>query len=208
MSQAPRIKAKRPCQHAMGDRPGSPGAGPTSPALERAPRSSHRIALAAATKSPSHSCPPGRVRLGLGGLCRRPAGSRAPIGGAHLPPASRRTSLPRAPEPPPSLSPAACALAWAPAAATAFIGHRPLLARPTGPLPAPESRRSRPRSLGPALSVPQKGDRGRRRTPLCVRLEHGRGPAIHLGGLACSLTNGDKPRKVSTLSLIHQTAIH
>lgn len=65
-SLASPIRAKRPPQHALGVRPGSQSC-TAAPALPKALRSSHRVDLVAATKSPPHSCPPEPVRLGLRG---------------------------------------------------------------------------------------------------------------------------------------------
>lgn len=53
-------------QHALGVRPGSRSC-TAAPAPPKALRSSHRVDLVAATKSPPHSCPPEPVRLGLRG---------------------------------------------------------------------------------------------------------------------------------------------
>lgn len=80
---------------------------------------------------------------------------------------SPRTSSPKARALEPALSllsPAQCALAWTPASAAAFIGHRPLLARPTGPLPARDPCPSR---LSPY--IPHYSPASRDQPSLCPR---------------------------------------
>lgn len=115
---ASRIKAKR-----LGQRSREPAwllqSCATAPARRKAPRSSLGDDLATATKSLSHTCPPGRVRLGLGELRGTPAG---PPGAGGTPfPQSQRASSPRAGSP---RRRRRCRPPGAPSLrAAAFIGH-------------------------------------------------------------------------------------
>lgn len=133
-----------------------PGAAPPPrPGPAQSPRSSHRVELVAATKSPPHSCPPDECGWDRTPGLRRPAGPRAPP--------QRRPLTPRPPRPPlhpefthlfaksqqraPSL--AVCALAWTPARRRLYRTP-PFVSEAHGPLPSRGSRRPRPTPRAPA----------------------------------------------------------
>lgn len=116
-------------------------------------------------------------------------------GDAHFPPESTHL-LAKSREPPPKLSPAVRA-----PSPGHLLRHRlyrtpPFVSAALRALPARNSRRSRPIPHSPFPAPPLPGtsppcalerDRGGRRSPLCVWLGHGRGPATHPEGPApCS----------------------